>query len=71
MIIGGGMAYTFLKIDQGVAIGNSLFDEEVRYRESVCDQLLKSLEYGMMSLVGRAPRSCRSCSPRPRKRASR
>ena len=28
MIIGGGMAYTFKKVCFGVAIGNSLFDEE-------------------------------------------
>ncbi|GMR32674.1 hypothetical protein PMAYCL1PPCAC_02869, partial [Pristionchus mayeri] len=28
MIIGGGMAYTFLKVSQGSKIGNSLFDEE-------------------------------------------
>ena len=28
MIIGGGMAYTFLKISQGVSIGKSLYDEE-------------------------------------------
>merc|ERR1739838_1274960 len=28
MIIGGGMAYTFLKVNDGMAIGTSLFDEE-------------------------------------------
>lgn len=28
MIIGGGMAYTFLKVNDGLSIGNSLFDEE-------------------------------------------
>ncbi|XP_071495151.1 phosphoglycerate kinase-like [Diadema antillarum] len=28
MVIGGGMAYTFLKVLQGMKIGNSLFDEE-------------------------------------------
>merc|ERR1712190_447187 len=28
MIIGGGMAYTFLKINNSMAIGTSLFDEE-------------------------------------------
>lgn len=28
MIIGGGMAYTFLKITQGMEIGTSLYDEE-------------------------------------------
>ncbi|XGW35381.1 hypothetical protein V3C99_018967 [Haemonchus contortus] len=28
MIIGGGMAFTFLKVDKNVEIGNSLFDEE-------------------------------------------
>lgn len=28
MIIGGGMAYTFLKVTKGMKIGNSLFDEE-------------------------------------------
>lgn len=30
MIIGGGMAYTFLKVVNGISIGNSLYDEEVR-----------------------------------------
>lgn len=29
MIIGGGMAYTFLKVTHGTNIGKSLFDEEV------------------------------------------
>jgi len=28
MIIGGGMAFTFLKVTQGVSIGGSLYDEE-------------------------------------------
>jgi len=28
MIVGGGMAYTFLKVRDGMAIGNSLFDAE-------------------------------------------
>lgn len=28
MIIGGGMAYTFLKVSKNMSIGNSLFDEE-------------------------------------------
>eukprot|EP00930_Biecheleria_cincta_P028759 TRINITY_DN2004_c0_g1_i1.p1 TRINITY_DN2004_c0_g1~~TRINITY_DN2004_c0_g1_i1.p1 ORF type:complete len:726 (-),score=175.82 TRINITY_DN2004_c0_g1_i1:230-2407(-) len=28
MIIGGGMAYTFLKVNSGMEIGSSLFDEE-------------------------------------------
>ena len=28
MIIGGGMAYTFLKVNDGMAIGSSLYDEE-------------------------------------------
>eukprot|EP00930_Biecheleria_cincta_P101445 TRINITY_DN930_c0_g2_i1.p1 TRINITY_DN930_c0_g2~~TRINITY_DN930_c0_g2_i1.p1 ORF type:complete len:768 (+),score=189.00 TRINITY_DN930_c0_g2_i1:51-2354(+) len=28
MIIGGGMAYTFLKVNDGMPIGSSLFDEE-------------------------------------------
>merc|ERR1719318_2195641 len=28
MIIGGGMAYTFLKVLNGMEIGNSLYDEE-------------------------------------------
>merc|ERR1711933_654499 len=28
LIIGGGMAYTFLKINNGMAIGTSLYDEE-------------------------------------------
>merc|ERR1712146_400432 len=28
MIIGGGMAYTFLKVNDGMAIGSSLYDED-------------------------------------------
>jgi len=28
MIIGGGMAFTFLKVTKNLAIGSSLFDEE-------------------------------------------
>merc|ERR1712230_31677 len=28
IIIGGGMAYTFLKVNDGMAIGSSLYDEE-------------------------------------------
>eukprot|EP00435_Cladocopium_sp_Y103_P019426 s2877_g4.t1 len=28
MIIGGGMAFTFIKVIRGISIGNSLFDEE-------------------------------------------
>merc|ERR1719265_3103295 len=28
IIIGGGMAYTFLKVNDGLAIGTSLYDEE-------------------------------------------
>merc|ERR1712238_286704 len=28
IIIGGGMAYTFLKVNDGMAIGTSLYDEE-------------------------------------------
>merc|ERR1711881_65352 len=28
LIIGGGMAYTFLKVNDGLAIGSSLYDEE-------------------------------------------
>jgi len=28
MIVGGGMAYTFLKVSDGMSIGSSLFDEE-------------------------------------------
>ena len=29
MIIGGGMAFTFLKVIDGMEIGNSLFDEGI------------------------------------------
>lgn len=32
MVIGGGMAFTFLKVLDNVKIGNSLFDEEVSRR---------------------------------------
>merc|ERR1740123_2807110 len=28
IIIGGGMAYTFLKINDGMSIGSSLYDDE-------------------------------------------
>merc|ERR1719378_1169211 len=28
MIVGGGMAYTFLKVNDGMSIGSSLYDEE-------------------------------------------
>merc|ERR1719183_2984249 len=28
MIIGGGMAYTFLKVNDGMSIGGSLYDED-------------------------------------------
>ena len=28
MIIGGGMAFTFLKVMRGISIGSSLYDEE-------------------------------------------
>merc|ERR1712050_555754 len=28
IIIGGGMAYTFLKVNDGMAIGSSLYDED-------------------------------------------
>merc|ERR1711934_569184 len=28
MIIGGGMAYTFLKVNDGMSIGTSLYDED-------------------------------------------
>merc|ERR1712226_1759670 len=28
LIIGGGMAFTFLKVNDGMAIGSSLYDEE-------------------------------------------
>merc|ERR1712084_145169 len=28
VIVGGGMAYTFLKVNEGMAIGTSLYDEE-------------------------------------------
>lgn len=38
MIIGGGMAFTFLKKMHGINIGNSLFDEE-GYK--IIDELLQ------------------------------
>ncbi|CAK9832030.1 Phosphoglycerate kinase [Anthophora retusa] len=34
MIIGGGMAYTFLKVSKNMKIGNSLFDEEDKFAEN-------------------------------------
>lgn len=42
MIIGGGMAYTFLKEAQGVKIGKSLYDAEGA--KIVCDLMCKAKE---------------------------
>merc|ERR1711920_1002595 len=45
MIIGGGMAYTFLKINNSMTIGTSLFDEEGA--KIVPDIMKKAAEKGV------------------------
>ncbi len=45
MIIGGGMAYTFLKVSEGMKIGKSLYDPEGA--EIVMDILAKAKELGV------------------------
>merc|ERR1719378_286242 len=45
MIIGGGMAYTFLKINDGMSIGTSLYDEEGA--KIVPDIMAKAKEKGV------------------------
>ena len=47
MIIGGGMAYTFLKVNDGMQIGKSLFDEEGS--KIVPDIMEKAKEKGVSS----------------------
>merc|ERR1711897_62487 len=45
IIVGGGMAYTFLKVSDGMAIGTSLYDEEGA--KIVPDILKKAWELGV------------------------
>ena len=45
MIIGGGMAYTFLKIKDSMAIGTSLYDEEGGVRDRLGSQLGLLMEF--------------------------
>merc|ERR1712151_1101234 len=45
LIIGGGMAFTFLKINDGMAIGSSLYDEEGA--KTVPDIMAKAKEKGV------------------------
>jgi len=49
MIIGGGMAYTFLKVNDGMAIGNSLYDEEGA--KIVPDIMKKATEKGVKLII--------------------
>eukprot|EP01089_Gocevia_fonbrunei_P002263 TRINITY_DN12251_c0_g1_i1.p2 TRINITY_DN12251_c0_g1~~TRINITY_DN12251_c0_g1_i1.p2 ORF type:complete len:199 (+),score=46.97 TRINITY_DN12251_c0_g1_i1:1104-1700(+) len=49
MIIGGGMAFTFLKVSRGMAIGNSLFDKEGE--KIVVDILEKAREKNVKFLL--------------------
>jgi len=49
ILIGGGMAYTFLKVSKNVKIGNSLFDEEGA--KIVGDILSKASERGVKILL--------------------
>jgi phosphoglycerate kinase len=49
MIIGGGMAYTFLKVTNGMAIGTSLFDEEGA--KIVPEIMSKAAEKGVESVL--------------------
>merc|ERR1712107_165000 len=45
LIIGGGMAFTFLKVNDGMAIGSSLYDEEGA--KVVPDIMVKAKEKGV------------------------
>merc|ERR1712187_817016 len=45
LIIGGGMAFTFLKVNDGMAIGSSLYDEEGA--KVVPDIMAKAKEKGV------------------------
>merc|ERR1712054_681948 len=45
LIIGGGMAFTFLKVNDGMSIGNSLYDEEGA--KIVPDIMAKAKEQGV------------------------
>merc|ERR1712176_524449 len=49
MIIGGGMAYTFLKVNDGMSIGSSLFDEEGA--KIVPDIIKKAAEKGVELII--------------------
>ena len=50
MIIGGGMAFTFLKRIHNISIGNSLFDEE-GYK--IVDEILKEAKVSIyLNLLG-------------------
>ncbi len=41
MIVGGGMAYTFLKVLKNISIGNSLYDAE---GAKIVEKLMKKAE---------------------------
>merc|ERR1711896_58925 len=45
MIIGGGMAFTFLKVNDGMSIGSSLYDDEGA--KTVPDIMKKAKEKGV------------------------
>merc|ERR1712187_993424 len=49
IIIGGGMAYTFLKVNDGMAIGSSLYDEEGA--KIVPDIMEKAAEKGVSIIL--------------------
>merc|ERR1711862_65442 len=48
MIIGGGMAYTFLKVKNGLEIGNSLYDEE---GAKIVEDIMKKAEEKGVEIV--------------------
>merc|ERR1711972_150601 len=49
MIIGGGMAFTFLKVNDNMAIGNSLYDDEGA--KIVPDIMKKAEEKGVKLII--------------------
>lgn len=48
MIIGGGMAFTFLKVLKGMKIGNSLYDEE---GAKIVNNLIKKAEKNKVNII--------------------
>merc|ERR1712136_239189 len=53
MIVGGGMAFTFLKTLNGVDIGNSLYDEEgAKIVKEMMDNIVEVTKTGTITVIG-------------------